>query len=121
MRPLFMTVPSTFRGVIGCIRGSSLIPCSLASLLLKNCPSAPESTRADVSTVSFPTLSEIGTVNDDVFLLDITTGEIRISDGDSVGLFRLRQNPLLLADQERPPFLPPAFRLARLGSLLPAL
>ena len=96
--------------------GSSFIPCSWASSLLMNCPSAPESTRANVSTVSFPFLSVIGTVSDDVFLLVITTGEIRISDGDSVGLLRLRQNPVLPVGPGLPLVHPPSFHSARLVS-----
>ena len=55
-------------------------------------------------------------VSDDVFLLVITTGEIRISDGDSVGLLRLRQNPVLPVGPGLPLFHPPSFHSARLVS-----
>ena len=67
------------------------------SLLIKT-PSAPESTSASVSTVFPPQLSLIGIMNASVFGLDTTTGEICTLGGDSVDLFRLIKNPLLLGD-----------------------
>ena len=66
------------------------------SLLIKT-PSAPESTSASVSMVFPPQLSLIGITNASVFGLDTTTGEIYTLGGDSVDLFCLIKNSLLLA------------------------
>ena len=97
MLPARLIVLSAFRAVIGRANGNSFSPCRVIMSLLIKTPSAPESTSASVSTVFPPQLSLIGMTNASVFGLDITTGEIRSLGGDSVDLFRLIKNPLLLA------------------------
>ena len=87
---------SAFCTVISQANGNSFSPCHIIISLLIKTPSAPESTSASVSTVFSSQLSLIEMIKASVFGLDITTGEIHSLDRDSIDLFYLIKNPLLL-------------------------